>query len=57
MLYYVEKEDELKNPSYKRCKHRYFEGVDFNMVNGWNDALCLAGISVDMIREELKELV
>eukprot|EP00979_Chaetoceros_neogracilis_P011685 scaffold2946_cov278-Chaetoceros_neogracile.AAC.16 len=57
MFYYLEHEDERKNPSWKRRKHRYFKGVDVSVVKGLNDALHLAEISyldsIDEIRSQL----
>jgi len=59
MFYYLEHEDEQKNPSWKRRKHRYFKGVDCSVVKGLNDALHLAEISyldsIDEIRSELAD--
>jgi hypothetical protein len=59
MFYYLEHEDEQKNPSWKRRKHRYFKGVDVSVVRGLNDALHLAEISyldsIDEIRSELAD--
>ncbi len=57
MFYFLENEDTVKNPSWKRRKHRYFKGVDVSVVNGLNDALHLAEISywdsVDKIKADL----
>jgi len=55
MFYFLEKEDEKKNPSYKRRKHRYYDGVDVNVVNDLNDALHLAEISYLDSGEEIKK--
>ena len=59
MFYYLEEEDEKKNPSWKRRKHRFYKGVDVSVVNGLNDALHLAEISyldsIEEIREELQK--
>jgi hypothetical protein len=59
MFYYLENEDAVKNPSWKRRRHRYCKGVDVSVVNGLNDALHLAEISymntVDEIKAQLME--
>ena len=59
MFYYLENEDAVKNPSWKRRRHRYCKGVDVSVVNGLNDALHLAEIAymntVDEIKAQLME--
>ena len=50
--YFLEKEDEKKNPSWKRRQHRYMTGLDYEMVYSLHDALYLAELSyVDTIEE------
>lgn len=57
VFYYLEAEDERKNPSWKRRMHRFRKGVDLRHVTELNDALDLAHLSyadsVDDIREGL----
>ncbi len=59
IFYYLENEDAVKNPSWKRRKHRYYKGVDATVVKDLNCALHLAEISyynsVDKIRKRLKD--
>ena len=55
MFYYIEKEDEVKNPSWKRRKHRYCKGVDVSVVHGLNDALRLAEIAYLGTKEEIQK--
>lgn len=42
LLYYLEREDEVKNPSWKRRQHRFSPGVKIEKVHELNDALDLA---------------
>lgn len=55
LYYYVEREDEVKNPSWKRRKHRFHRGVDIEQVNDLNAALYLAELSYADSVEEVKE--
>lgn len=55
VYYYVEREDEVKNPSWKRRKHRFHRGVDIEQVNDLNAALYLAELSYADNVEEVKE--
>jgi hypothetical protein len=58
LFYYLEREDEVKNPSWKRRKHRFFRGIDMKYVKELNEFLELSSISyfdtVDLIREGLE---
>ncbi|KAL3940536.1 MAG: hypothetical protein SGBAC_004939 [Bacillariaceae sp.] len=42
IYYYLEKEDQNKNPSVRRRKHRFFAGVDVNQIDRLNEKLQLA---------------
>jgi len=42
IYYYLEKEDECKNPSVRRRQHRFFAGVDVNQMDRLNEQLQLA---------------
>ncbi len=55
IFYYLEQEDENKNPSWKRRMHRFCRGVDLNQVNYLNDALKLAELSYADTVEEIKD--
>jgi hypothetical protein len=59
LFYYLEQEDEVKNPSWKRRKHRFFHGIDMKYVKELNEFLELSSISyldtVDEIREGLEK--
>ena len=55
VFYYLENEDEQKNPSWKRRMHRFCQGVDLNQINYLNDALKLAELSYADTAEEIKE--
>lgn len=58
IFYYLEYEDEKKNPSWKRRVHRFCRGVDLNEVNYLNESLKLAELSyadtIDEIKDGLK---
>lgn len=66
--YYLEKEDSLKNPSWKRRKHRFLPGLQMETVDALHDALYLAELAyvdtvddvqkgIDMYKGERYELV
>ena len=55
LFYYLEKEDEHKNPSWKRRMHRFYPGVGVERMNQLNDALTLARVSYMDRVEEAKE--
>ena len=59
LWYYLEYEDERKNPSWKRLQHRFHKGIDVTMVEDLNDALTLADLgyvdSPDDLKEGLKQ--
>jgi hypothetical protein len=58
LFYYIEKEDSIKTPSWKRRQHRFCPEVDLNMVKNLNNDLALARLSYadscDEIREGLR---
>jgi Lipase (class 3) len=57
VMYYVEREDEIKNPSWKRRQHRFCPGIKFEKVCELNDALELSLLcyadTADAIRDGL----
>jgi len=55
LWYYLEYEDERKNPSWKRQEHRFHQGIDVPMVEELNDSLKLSELSYSDTLEELKE--
>jgi len=55
LFYYFEREDEVKNPSWKRRMHRFYPGVGVERMNHLNDALTLAQISYLDSVQEVKE--
>eukprot|EP00592_Proboscia_alata_P014162 CAMPEP_0194392408 /NCGR_PEP_ID=MMETSP0174-20130528/121681_1 /TAXON_ID=216777 /ORGANISM="Proboscia alata, Strain PI-D3" /LENGTH=590 /DNA_ID=CAMNT_0039187779 /DNA_START=39 /DNA_END=1811 /DNA_ORIENTATION=+ len=55
LWYYLEREDELKNPSWKRRKHRYYPTVDVTKLEELNDALYLSELSYENSVEEIRE--
>ena len=58
LFYYLEYEDERKNPSWKRRVHRFCAGLDMKKVYELNDYCSLAQLcyadTVDLIREGLE---
>jgi pimeloyl-ACP methyl ester carboxylesterase len=57
VMYYLEREDEVKNPSWKRRQHRFSPNIKIEKVHELNDALILAYLcyadTVDEIRDGL----
>lgn len=53
MFYYLEREDEVKNPSWKRRAHRFHSGIDINRVTYLNDMLHLSDLSYADTVEEI----
>ena len=54
LFYFLEREDEKKNPSWKRRMHRYHRGVDVEEVIELNRALALADLSYEDTADEVK---
>jgi hypothetical protein len=51
-VYYLEKEDRMKNPSWKRRLHRFMPSIKLETVYGLHDALYLSQLSyVDTVEE------
>ena len=55
MYYYMELEDEIKNPSWKRRMHRFHSGVDIDQVQDLVSALYLAELSYASSVEEIQQ--
>jgi hypothetical protein len=55
LFYYLEVEDERKNPSWKRRSHRFHKGLDINRVSHLNDMLYLSSLSYADTVEEIAE--
>ena len=59
LLYYIEKEDEIKNPSWKRRKHYFFPGIDIDLMDDLNEKLKLTDLAysdtIDEIQSRLDE--
>jgi hypothetical protein len=59
MVYFIEREDEIKNPSWKRRKHRFFPGIDMAKMDDCYDKMVLSALSyadsVEKIREQLRQ--
>lgn len=54
IFYYLEREDEIKNPSWKRRQHRFFPGIDMKEVKYLNDACDIALLSYADSLEEIR---
>ena len=54
LFYYLEREDEVKNPSWRRRKHRFYPGVDVDKVDELNAKLGLAKLSYTKTMEEIR---
>jgi hypothetical protein len=55
LMYYFEAEDELKNPSWKRRKHRFFPGIDIAKMDELYDKMVLAKLGYAETVEEVQE--
>lgn len=55
LFYFVEHEDAVKNPSWKRRMHRFFPGIDIGQMERLNDFLQLADLSYADSVEEIQE--
>jgi hypothetical protein len=54
IMYYLEREDEMKNPSFKRRQHRFCPGIKMSQINELYDCLQLANLSYADTAEEIK---
>jgi hypothetical protein len=45
LFYYLEFQDEIKNPSWKRRMHRFHRGIDIGRISHLNDMLYLSNLS------------
>ena len=55
LWYYLEYEDERKNPSWRCLQHRFHKSIDVRMVEDLNDALFLSDLSYVDTPQELKD--
>ena len=55
LFYYLEYEDERKNPSWKRRQHRFFDGIDIEQIEQLNNYLELSRISYANSVEEIQQ--
>ena len=55
LFYFLEHEDERKNPSSKRRKHRFFSGIGVDVVENLYEQLRLALLSYNDTLEEVKK--
>ena len=55
LYYFLEHEDERKNPSWRRRKHRFFTGMNVDTVDKLNTMLNLADLSYTDSMDEIQE--
>jgi len=55
LLYFIEKEDEIKNPSWKRRKHYFFPGIAIEQMNDLNEKLKLTNLAYADTIEEIRD--
>lgn len=55
LLYFIEKEDEIKNPSWKRRKHYFFPGINVEQMNDLNEKLSICSTSYADTVEEIRD--
>eukprot|EP00536_Pseudo-nitzschia_multiseries_P000285 jgi/Psemu1/178309/e_gw1.4.3.1 len=57
LIYFIEREDEVKNPTWKRRKHYFFPGIDMKQMEDLNEKLKLTDLAytdtVDEVRERM----
>jgi hypothetical protein len=53
-VYYIEKEDERTNPSWKRRIHRFMPSIKMETIHGLNDALYLSNLAYVNVVEEIQ---
>jgi len=55
--YFVEKEDETKNPSWKRRKHFFFPGIDLKQMEDLNEKLSLCSLAYADNEKEIRDSI
>jgi hypothetical protein len=55
LFYYLEGQDEVKNPSWKRRMHRFYPGINIKEVEDLNNILSLAYLSYADSVEDIRE--
>jgi len=55
LFYFIEREDEIKNPSWKRRKHYFFPGVDIQQMDDLNEKLKLTDLAYTDTIEEIRD--
>jgi hypothetical protein len=55
LYYFLEHEDERKNPSWRRRKHRYYTGMNVDTVDKLNTLLNLADLSYTDTMDEIQQ--
>lgn len=54
LFYFIEREDEVKNPSWKRRKHYFFPGIDMKQMEALNERLKLTDLAYTDTTEEVR---
>lgn len=55
LMYYIEREDEIKNPTWKRRKHYFFPGIDIAQMDDLNEKLQLTHLAYEDTIDEIRD--
>ena len=55
LMYYIEREDEIKNPTWKRRKHYFFPGIDIAQMDDLNEKLKLTDLAYEDTIDEIRD--
>ncbi|OEU07902.1 alpha/beta-hydrolase [Fragilariopsis cylindrus CCMP1102] len=55
LIYYIEREDEIKNPTWKRRKHYFFPGIDIAQMDDLNEKLKLTDLAYEDTIDEIRD--
>jgi hypothetical protein len=55
LMYYIEREDEIKNPTWKRRKHYFFPGIDIAQMDDLNEKLKLTHLAYEDTIDEIRD--
>jgi len=55
LYYFIEREDEVKNPSWKRRRHHFFPGIDMKQMDDLNEKLKLTDLAYTDTVEEVRD--
>ncbi|VEU36834.1 unnamed protein product [Pseudo-nitzschia multistriata] len=55
LFYFIEREDEVKNPSWKRRRHYFFPGIDMKQMEDLNEKLKLTDLAYADTEDEVRD--